>query len=377
VDKGADIDLVDKDGRSALSYAAQRGQFQPVQILVDKGADINLVDKDGQSALSYAAQAGNSPSVQILIDKGANIHLMDKDGQSAPSHAAATFLQGRRKNVAASNDVTAKSKIIIPSHTLSYLASKEDNIAESLQSLIIHDKHYLFLQAGFNQDTLRKGYLVEEIIIVCNVEPVECGLTDNLKLAFAAMTDGNAMMPSLVQQISKLLSPFPGHIILAGKDVSDNLHQGMTLFIPPWSDSGSVTWEQYVLDHSIPLSNTFASHSPISDDILQQKYKGSQILHLDESPSNSTGTPSNSIHSQSASSTSQGSSSQSSSTSGSTSKTSSSLNNGTASISGSGNQTQSPEPEPEDGDLYFSLTTALNISGSTLKQGGTRSAIKD
>jgi predicted Fe-Mo cluster-binding NifX family protein len=369
VDNGADINLVDKDGQSALSYAAQEGHFQCVQILVDKGADIDLVDKDGQSALLYAAKARNLNSVQILVEKDADMNLVDKD---IGSQCALSYLQGRRRIVAASNDVNADSKLIIPSHALSHLASREASISQSLQSLIIHDKHHLFLQAGFNQDSLGKGYLVEEIIMVCNADSVECGPTDNLKLAFAAETGGNFIMSSLVQQISKILCPFPGRIVLVEQD--DNPHQRRTLFIPPWNDSGiTVTWEDYILDHSIPLSDAFGSHSPTSEDHFHQKYNGSQIVHLDKSPSDSTETPSNFAHSQSSSGASNGqaSNSQNSSTnSGPTSQTSSNTTNSMTSISGSGSQTQPPEPGPEDGDLYFSLTTTLKISGSTLKSTG-------
>uniref|UniRef100_K3XBW9 Uncharacterized protein n=1 Tax=Globisporangium ultimum (strain ATCC 200006 / CBS 805.95 / DAOM BR144) TaxID=431595 RepID=K3XBW9_GLOUD len=70
------------DGRTALSYVAEAGNAEVVQLLLDRGADINEKDKYGRSPLSHAAQAGKAEIVQLLLDRGADITEKDNYGRS-------------------------------------------------------------------------------------------------------------------------------------------------------------------------------------------------------------------------------------------------------------------------------------------------------
>ena len=54
--------------------------------LINGGANINLQDRDGNSALMIACRGGNMVIVKLLIEKGANINLQDSDGNSALMH---------------------------------------------------------------------------------------------------------------------------------------------------------------------------------------------------------------------------------------------------------------------------------------------------
>ncbi|KAE8386173.1 ankyrin repeat-containing domain protein [Aspergillus alliaceus] len=55
IDQGADINAVDKDGRTPLHDAIRVGVENVACLLIDRGADINATDKDGRTPLHDAA----------------------------------------------------------------------------------------------------------------------------------------------------------------------------------------------------------------------------------------------------------------------------------------------------------------------------------
>ena len=76
-------------GRTALLTAAFEGNFKNVKNLIEKGADVNVEKKDGKTALLLAS--GNSNGLQIvqyLIQNGAKINAQTKDGYSPLMWAA-------------------------------------------------------------------------------------------------------------------------------------------------------------------------------------------------------------------------------------------------------------------------------------------------
>ena len=88
LEKGADVALKDKEGRTALYSAAWNGHEAVVETLLQKGADVALKDKYGQTALYLAAQNGHEAVVEKLLQKGADVTLKDEDGQTALHSAA-------------------------------------------------------------------------------------------------------------------------------------------------------------------------------------------------------------------------------------------------------------------------------------------------
>lgn len=79
---GADVDALDyserKNGRSALSYAAQNNQPDAIRTLVAAGAQVNLANNTGYTALHHAAEAGATEAAKALLELGAdrNAHHM-------------------------------------------------------------------------------------------------------------------------------------------------------------------------------------------------------------------------------------------------------------------------------------------------------------
>ena len=83
VEKGANLDLQDEDGDSALMYACMNNQPEVAKLMVEKGAKIDLQNKDGDSALIFACRNDQPEVAKLLLEKGANLDLQDEDGDSA------------------------------------------------------------------------------------------------------------------------------------------------------------------------------------------------------------------------------------------------------------------------------------------------------
>ena len=83
IDAGADLNLQDKDGVTALMYASDNNHLKIVRILVGAGANINLKTKDKQTALMGVCWKGHLEVVKALVDAGADLNLQDKDGDTA------------------------------------------------------------------------------------------------------------------------------------------------------------------------------------------------------------------------------------------------------------------------------------------------------
>jgi hypothetical protein len=89
ISRGAAIDLQSEDrGYSGLMDAASGGNLEIADFLLKRGADPNLVSKDGQSALVIGVGRNDAPLCRKLLDYGANPDLADKLGFSARRYAA-------------------------------------------------------------------------------------------------------------------------------------------------------------------------------------------------------------------------------------------------------------------------------------------------
>ena len=92
LDKGADINLTNDFGTSALHLSILGGHEEVTRLLLDEGADINLVDSNDNSPLHFFAAAPNvnTELVCLFLDSGADIHLSNSHGNLALHIAALT-----------------------------------------------------------------------------------------------------------------------------------------------------------------------------------------------------------------------------------------------------------------------------------------------
>ena len=82
--KGADLDIQNKNGDTALIRACEYGHLEVVKLLIENGAELNMQEEgDGDTALILACRRGHLEIAKLLIKKGADIHKQDKRGNTA------------------------------------------------------------------------------------------------------------------------------------------------------------------------------------------------------------------------------------------------------------------------------------------------------
>ena len=82
LDKGAEPNLSDQNGNTALLYAAFRGHLDVVQLLLNRGADVNMADYYGTTPLHWAAEIGHKHVVKLLLDRGAEPNKENRNGET-------------------------------------------------------------------------------------------------------------------------------------------------------------------------------------------------------------------------------------------------------------------------------------------------------
>jgi len=88
LEKGADPNYRDRNGWSAIPWAAEEGHEDIVRLLLDAGADANSVSSYGTSPLHCAANGGKMNIVGLLIQYGADPLRTTCHGWTPLHHAA-------------------------------------------------------------------------------------------------------------------------------------------------------------------------------------------------------------------------------------------------------------------------------------------------
>lgn len=85
LDAGGRADETDNDGISLLGWAAISNQVDNARLLIQRGADVNHVDKKGMTPLLYAASIDFSDSamIELLLKSGARADARTKEGLTA------------------------------------------------------------------------------------------------------------------------------------------------------------------------------------------------------------------------------------------------------------------------------------------------------
>lgn len=84
IHRGADPSVCTSEREQTVLMLAAAGGFSDiVGILLERGADPEKRDSDGRTALMYAATSGNHGVVKMLVDAGADVRAADRQGLDA------------------------------------------------------------------------------------------------------------------------------------------------------------------------------------------------------------------------------------------------------------------------------------------------------
>ncbi len=108
VGNGADLNVTDDDGKTALMCAAENDRYKEAGLLADK-SDINVTDNTGKTALMYACENGSYRVTGLLfgLDKGLDSLAADNSGKTALDYAQAN---GDIKTLKAFEVLTKRSR---------------------------------------------------------------------------------------------------------------------------------------------------------------------------------------------------------------------------------------------------------------------------
>jgi uncharacterized protein len=85
LDAGAAVDEPDGDGITAVGWAAISNRAEMARLLIQRGADVNHIDKKGMTPLLYAASIdfGDPAMIDLLLRSGAKPGMRTKEGLTA------------------------------------------------------------------------------------------------------------------------------------------------------------------------------------------------------------------------------------------------------------------------------------------------------
>ncbi|MBQ2380787.1 MAG: ankyrin repeat domain-containing protein [Akkermansia sp.] len=217
---GAQLELKNKQGFTALSYAAQSDKYDHVEYLLAAGADVNSEDGYGRSVLMRAVECKASVALlQLLLDKGANARQVNKTGVGGTLTAAVKTknVEILRMMLQAGADVTGACGSRALEMAVSYAGNPE--------------MVRLLLEAGVNPNS---AYTNPLYLAVCTQQNTQCA-----ELLLAAGADVNARVALGQLQAPPLFGAvgYPRkdaflHLLIAhGADVNARDKSGNTPFL--------------------------------------------------------------------------------------------------------------------------------------------------
>ncbi len=98
IGKGANLDLKNVDGNTALWNSCFANSFECFNSLIEEGIDINSANVNGVTSLMYCASAGKEDFVKLLLKHDAKTEIINLDGFKAIDLAVTPSIYKLLKN---------------------------------------------------------------------------------------------------------------------------------------------------------------------------------------------------------------------------------------------------------------------------------------
>lgn len=79
--------IIFREESKALIYLSKMNQNKRIEKFVNRGADVNYIDKNGDTSLIIASKNANLELAKFLLDHGALVNIKNKQGLSAIDYA--------------------------------------------------------------------------------------------------------------------------------------------------------------------------------------------------------------------------------------------------------------------------------------------------
>lgn len=195
---GADLDMVNQRGKTALFYACEKGDFDIVKKLYEMNAfnvledsnkkhilhyainsnseslvnflfslnyDLNVKDVEGKTPLHYATKKGNANMIELFIKNGANVNILDNSNSSPIFYA--TDLKTIKVLIDYGSNIFSNEKTTLIHNLIINKKSKEiEYLHERLgkckfENILGPNSCNPLLYSVFNDDHLLTKYLIE------------------------------------------------------------------------------------------------------------------------------------------------------------------------------------------------------------------------
>ena len=157
------IDTTDREGKTPLMYGVQKG-VKSLQWLISKGADLNLRDANGDTALMHAIKNGNASAALMLLQQNVDVSAVNRQNKDAlrlarefmPNSPVMVELQEKQ---AAGNYQTAYQAVVdTGARNYNSLTDKQKALRrQAEQEVMAQDAELAALQRQLNEARARKA----------------------------------------------------------------------------------------------------------------------------------------------------------------------------------------------------------------------------
>lgn len=108
--QGTPIDRPNKNGLTALQQSCFDGNLELVNFLLEQGADLSLVDSEGRTALHFAALGGHLETVSLLVNSScADVNAKSVTGQTPLDMTEVSEVQAMLSQAMLAEEIKRKS----------------------------------------------------------------------------------------------------------------------------------------------------------------------------------------------------------------------------------------------------------------------------